>query len=126
MGQRIHSLEQLIEGDLSFLWVLSDTKAIKNDIPDDTLDALTAVLASAVYENNQLLAVLKDFATEHNLKFGKLMQSLRLRLSGVPTGPKIGEMMEILGPKITVQRIRRGMGSNGSPQTEDIKKIEIV
>lgn len=107
---------------MSFLWVLPNADAIQNDISDDILAALTVELENAVYENNQLLSLLKEFSTKHNLKFGKFMQSLRMRLSGMPNGPKVGEMMEILGPKITIQRIRRGSRSNEFAKNKDYKK----
>lgn len=110
IGQRIHSLDQLVVGDLSFLWVQPNVTKSALDIPNDVLDALSAQLQTAVYKNEQLLVLLKEFAAKHNLKFGKFMQTLRARLSGVPDGPKIGEMMEILGPKLTIQRIRAGAG----------------
>lgn len=104
--QPIHSIEQLVVGDLSFLWILPQPDTAEKAISADLLDLLIAELENAEYENSKLLALLREFATKHSLKFTPFMKFLRGRLSGMPNGPKVGEMMEILGPKFTIQRIR--------------------
>lgn len=118
IGQRIHSLDQLIVGDLSFLWILpnaNDNKANAHNIPEHHLDALCEQLERATeFKNEQLLALLRNFAKMNDLNFTKFMQTLRARLSGTKNGPKVGEMMEILGPKLTIERIKRQANVTGN------------
>lgn len=108
-------------GDLSFLWALPSIDTLENDIPEDVLDLLCVKLETAVYENHQLLALLKEFSVQNNLKFGPFMKTLRAHLSGMQNGPKVGEMMEILDSKIVIERLQRGRGKRRNANT-NIKK----
>lgn len=125
IGQRIHSLDQLIVGDLSFLWLLpkaNDNCTNAHNIPEEHFDALCLKLEQATeFNNDSLLVLLKSFAKKYNLNFAKFMQTLRARLSATSTGPKVGEMIEILGPKLAIQRIQRkanNTNDNGQQQMD--------
>ena len=48
----------------------------------------------------------KGFAEQHNTNPGQLMQPLRLSVSGQGGGPPIFEMIELIGQKETVERMR--------------------
>lgn len=121
--QPIHSIEQLVVGDLAFLWILPQPDTAEKSISADLLNLLTAELEKGEFENSKLLALLREFATKHNLKFTPFMKFLRGRLSGMPTGPKVGEMMEILGPKFTIQRIRAELRTQNN---DELKKSHTV
>lgn len=41
----------------------------------------------------------------NNFKFAKMMKTFRSALSGLKEGPGVAEMMEILGKKVTKQRL---------------------
>lgn len=49
---------------------------------------------------------LKEFAAVNQLKFSDFMKVLRKLLSGLNDGPGVAEMMEILGKRVTIQRLR--------------------
>lgn len=125
-NQRVHSLDQLVVGDLSFLWVLPNVNTNVYNIPDAIFDALSHQLLSDIeFKNDQLLVLLKEFAAKNNLTFAHFMQTLRARLSGTPKGPKVGEMMEILGPKSTVERIKKvTAGVDGDGHQQRMEKID--
>ena len=49
--------------------------------------------------------LLHSVAEEHGVKIGKVMQPLRLALTGQPTGPDLMLSMEIMGPQLTAERL---------------------
>ena len=51
--------------------------------------------------------VLKGLAEEMGLKAGQLIHPVRLAVSGMATGPGLYEMLEVLGQRVTVDRMRR-------------------
>lgn len=59
------------------------------------------------FTKQNLQTILKEFSSEKNLTFAKLMKSLRTILSGLKEGPSVAEMMEILGKEDTLERIER-------------------
>lgn len=86
----------------------------------DLLEALIKVLETGDFNKQHLSILLKDFSSKNNLKFPKFMKSLRAKLSGLPEGPGVAEMMEILGRKSTIQRIRKRVAID----KQDESKVE--
>lgn len=101
--ERLQSLQQLVEGELSFLWILP--KLHEDNIQSEWVAKLVAALEAGDFDKTQLLSLLRDFSKENNLKFPKFMASLRTMLAGIKEGPGVADMMEILGKKTTIQRI---------------------
>lgn len=116
---RITSIQQLVEGNLSFLWILPK---IKNDeLHADLLESLIAQLEKGDFDKQHLLTLLKDFSAKNNLKFPKFMKMLRAKLSGLSEGPGVADMMEILGKKITLQRFRKMLPKKNDRKTAEQK-----
>lgn len=101
--ERLQSLQQLVEGELSFLWILPNIH--DDNIQSEWVGKLVAALESGDFDKTQLSSLLRDFSKENNLKFPKFMASLRSMLAGIKEGPGVADMMEILGKKTTIQRI---------------------
>lgn len=71
------------------------------------LDDLLARLELAVdFQRDPLNDLLKTHAEAHQLKYKQFMKTLRGILSGLNEGPGVAEMMEILGKRSTIQRLR--------------------
>lgn len=104
-SDRLRSLEQLVEGDLSFLWILP--KIQEDNLQSEFVEKLVTVLEKGEFDKTHLLEILREFSAKNDLKFPKLMGSLRTMLSGIKEGPGVADMMEILGKKATIQRIRQ-------------------
>lgn len=102
---RLRSLEQLVEGDLSFLWILPKIQA--ENLQSEWVERLVNVLEKGEFDKNHLLEMLREFSTTNNLKYPKFMGSLRTMLSGIKEGPGVADMMEILGKEATLDRIQR-------------------
>lgn len=102
---RITSLHQLVEGNLSFLWILPKIK--DDDLHGELLESLITQLEKGEFEKQHLQNLLKEFSTKNNLKFPNFMKALRGKLSGFSEGPGVADMMAILGKKVTIQRIQK-------------------
>lgn len=94
----------MVEGNLSFLWILPKIK--DDNLHSDVLEKLVTVLEKGDFDKTHLSEILKEFSAKNNLKFSTFMKSLRKILSGLKDGPGVAEMMEILGRKVTLQRLR--------------------
>lgn len=101
--ERLQSLQQLVEGELSFLWILP--KIQEDNITSEWVEKLVNALETGDFDKTQLSELLREFSKENNLKFPKFMASLRGMLAGIKEGPGVADMMEILGKKTTIQRI---------------------
>lgn len=58
------------------------------------------------FQRDHLNELLKTFADDKQLKYKQFMKSMRMILSGLKEGPGVAEMIEILGKRSTIQRIR--------------------
>lgn len=103
---RLTSLQQLVEGDFQFLWVLPNLNEVNVDASVD-LDKLVDVLNRIEFSEEQLLSALREFCKENNLKVKTLMMTLRSLLSARKEGPGVHEMMSILGKETTIERLQR-------------------
>ena len=92
-----------------------DEKAKNKFLNEDTkpvLEALSAKLGSIEdfkYENIQ--SSLENVVEELNTKFGKIAQPMRVALTGGTVSPGIGEVIEILGKDVVLDRIRKAVES---------------
>lgn len=77
----------------------------------DVLADLERLLDSTEnFQRDHLNDLLKVYADEKQLKYKQFMKSMRGILSGLKEGPGVAEMMEILGKRSTIQRIRNSRG----------------
>lgn len=108
--ERLQSLQQLVEGELSFLWILPKIKG--DNIQSEWVEKLVTALEKGDFDKTRLADLLREFSKENNLKFPKFMASLRTMLAGIKEGPGVADMMEILGKKTTIKRILRKKGQD--------------
>ncbi|CAO1395276.1 unnamed protein product [Diamesa hyperborea] len=106
-AKRVTSINELVEGKLSFLWVLPILKKDEADLNAELIDSLVEELKDENFSKQNLQLILKDFSSSQNLTFSKFMKNLRTMLSGLKEGPGVAEMMEILGRESTLERIER-------------------
>lgn len=103
---RLTSLQQLVEKDFQFIWILPDKKDLNVDANID-LDKLVDLLSRIEFNEDELPSVLREFCKEQNIAIKTFMMSMRSLLSGIKDGPAVHEMMSILGKKTTIERIQR-------------------
>lgn len=85
-----------------------DAKGFKKVWKDDTADILNSFLSVEfdAFDHEYIHTKVKDFVTEKEIGFGKIMMPLRLSLVGGLHGPDIPVLMEMLGKEETIKRIK--------------------
>jgi len=59
------------------------------------------------FNGPEMETVLKGLAEELGIKAGQLIHPVRLAVSGMTTGPGLYEMLEVIGQRVTIDRMRR-------------------
>lgn len=96
----------------SFFWIAPSSyeeKNYKKVIKGETATILSQLytgLQSVLFSERELHDYIHDYVEKSGLGFGKVMQPLRLALVGELKGPDIPIIMEILGKKESLQRIK--------------------
>lgn len=96
----------------SFFWIAPSSyeeKNYKKVIKGETATILSQLytgLQSVSFSERELHDYIHDYVEKSGLGFGKVMQPLRLALVGELKGPDIPIIMEILGKKESLQRIK--------------------
>lgn len=96
----------------SFFWIVPSSyeeKNYKKVIKGETATILSQLytgLQSVSFSERELHDYIHDYVEKSGLGFGKVMQPLRLALVGELKGPDIPIIMEILGKKESLQRIK--------------------
>lgn len=113
-AQRLKLLQDLTSSKLSFLWVKPSSFELK-DLSAEQLQQLVKQLQDLPdFQKDQLNVALKDYAEQSQLKFPKLMKTLRGALSGLKEGPGVAEMMEILGKSVVLSRLEECIKNQGT------------
>lgn len=122
-GGRLSYLEDLFNVNHSFLWVLPSDINVK--IPENwNTERLVETLESIdEFDVKQVATTLREFCKKNDVKFKNLMQTMRALLSGLPDGPTVPEMSEMLGKKTTIERIRR-FDSIAKTKTQKMKQTK--
>ncbi len=90
-----------------------DAKAVKKQWKENTPDLMTEV--SAVIQNIEDFTsvntenLIKEWITQKEIGFGKVMQPLRLSLVGALKGPHLFDIMEMIGKEETIHRIEEAI-----------------
>lgn len=73
------------------------------------LQDLLSELEQSSFKKDELNELLKNYAGKNNFKFSKMMKHFRSALSGLNEGPGVAEMMEILGRKVSIDRLTENL-----------------
>tara|TARA_R110002073_G_scaffold123234_1_gene266758 strand:+ start:53542 stop:55065 length:1524 start_codon:yes stop_codon:yes gene_type:complete len=88
-----------------------DEKALKKQWKEGTgmlLDELAGVLSNIdVFSSQNIEVVVKEWITNKEVGFGKVMPPLRLALVGALKGPHLFDIIEMVGEKESVHRIHK-------------------
>lgn len=106
-SSRLTSLQQLVEKEFQFLWILPEVIDLNAIDPKINFDKLIDRLNSTEFNVEQLPLVLREFCKEHDIQVNTFMMSIRALLSARKDGPAVHEMMSILGKKTTIERLHR-------------------
>lgn len=117
LGDRIKTLSDVVDLAGFFLAheVVYDniavSKVLTKEGAADTLAALRMVLTALPdFDAETLEAAIRGLAEERQTGLGKMIQPLRVALTGTQVSPGIFETMEILGRETTLARIEKALG----------------
>ncbi|XP_055376705.1 probable glutamate--tRNA ligase, mitochondrial [Condylostylus longicornis] len=105
-SNRIFRLHDLVKDDLAFLWIKPHGE-VEIDFSQDKLEDLIFKLEDVQFKKEEIYQTLKAFSKENDIKFSKMMRTLRSTLTGLSDGPGVAEMMEILGKETSIKRLTR-------------------
>jgi nondiscriminating glutamyl-tRNA synthetase len=111
LKERVNFIKEIWEIG-SFFWIapsIYHEKNFKKVINEDTkaiLSQLISDLEFISFTEKEVHAYIHEFVEKSGLSFGKVMQPLRLALVGDLKGPDIPVIMEILGKKESLQRLK--------------------
>ncbi|CAB3245498.1 unnamed protein product [Arctia plantaginis] len=101
---RITRIDELVSNKFGFLWILPTTKI---DVDQPLLKKLVQNLEDLEkFDQNSLKHSLKSFSKANGVNFPVLMKMLRSTLSGLDEGPGVAEMMDLLGKRQSLERIK--------------------
>lgn len=104
-SNNLQNLQQLVEGDPSFLWILPELK--EDYVQPEWMNKLITELRNTEFTKSTLVTMLRSFAKNEGIHFGRMMQQLRALLSSKKDGYQIAEMLEILGKDSSIRRLSR-------------------
>ncbi|KAK0087487.1 hypothetical protein PV325_000928 [Microctonus aethiopoides] len=108
---RMTRLNDLVDKNLAFLWIMPDIESF--DIDPKELESLKVlkneldIVNNSEFNHDMLSRYLKKFASDSKIKFPSFMKFLRKVLSGLDHGPSVAEMMDMLGKDKTLDRLNR-------------------
>ncbi len=112
LKERAKTLLELCENSLFYLQKPDYDKNLLKDLTiDEALNLINGCIkALETYNNNfshdNLMDFFKLYATNHNLKLGKIAQALRFAFTGKNVSPSIFEIMEAFGKKKSVEKLQ--------------------
>ncbi|XP_064643804.1 nondiscriminating glutamyl-tRNA synthetase EARS2, mitochondrial-like [Lineus longissimus] len=117
--ERIHKLDELFtHPDYLFLWGhpaslnlndITNTDHNSKDLLQKILNIINE-MESQDFNQAPIVQQLRNIAKEENIKFPTLMKIMRLCISGLKEGPGVGEMMEVLGKDVVLERLQYSIG----------------
>ena len=91
------------------LFINQDKNHIKKSLTKENVEIIKKfykfILRNDSNADNNVTNMLNDFLKEYNIKFVNLAKPLRLILTGDLNGPSIGDIIDILGKKIVINKI---------------------
>ncbi|CAG4991043.1 unnamed protein product [Colias eurytheme] len=104
---RITRIEDLVSNKFAFLWILPQNKT---EIDPQLFHKLIQNLEDLQnFDETSIKGNLREFSTVNGIKFPALMKMLRSVLSGLSEGPGVAEMMQLLGKRQSLERIKAVM-----------------
>ena len=105
--ERITTVKELVADDLIFLWALPKDHFQLLEIPKSVIEEVQRAILDTDVIDKSLLKVLKKIGKISGLKFPKMMEDLRVLLTGRREGPPVLEVIQVLGKASVARRLER-------------------
>ncbi|MCP3680072.1 MAG: glutamate--tRNA ligase [Gammaproteobacteria bacterium] len=110
-AERVKTLHEMAERSRYFYQAVEqyDEKAAKKNLNAEILPWLPALIERlqqlSQWDKNAIHDIVKEIASEFDLKLGKVAQPIRVALTGNTASPPIDLTLELLGREQTIQRL---------------------
>ena len=83
-----------------------EAQAIISEFDQDICKALLVILKNTeIWDEEQIKAIVKEFAQQHNIELGHIAKLLRALLTGSTVSPSVFEIMFALGKEKSIERL---------------------
>ena len=110
-SDRIHLVKDLVSPKFNFLWVRPNSVPVQDDqaklILQDTITILEC--KNEFPKAQEVTRDLKTYGDDKSMKIPRVMKLLRASMTGSIQGAPIGEMVEILGTKEVISRLKNAI-----------------
>ena len=110
--ERISTVNELVAEDLIFLWALPKDHLQLVETPKSVIEEIQQAIIEAETFDQSLVKILKKIGKNSGLKFPKLMEDLRVLLTGKREGPPVLEVVQVLGKTSVARRLEGYLNSS--------------
>ena len=110
--ERITTIKELVADDLIFLWALPKDHLQLMETPKSVIEVAQRAILETEAIDKSLVKILKKIGKNSGLKFPKLMEDLRVLLTGKREGPPVLEVIQVLGKASVARRLERYLTSS--------------
>ena len=103
--ERISTVKELVADDLIFLWALPKDHLQLVETPKSVIAEIQQAILESKTIDKSLVKILKTIGKNSGLKFPKLMEDLRVLLTGKREGPPVLEVIQVLGKASVARRL---------------------
>jgi glutamyl-tRNA synthetase len=103
--ERISTVKELVADDLIFLWALPKDHLQLVETPKSVVAEIQQAILESKTIDKSLVKILKTIGKNSGLKFPKLMEDLRVLLTGKREGPPVLEVIQVLGKASVARRL---------------------
>ena len=104
--ERITTIKELVADDLIFLWALPKGHIQLRETPKSVIEEVQQAILETETVDKSLVKILKKIGKSSGLVFPKLMEDLRVLLTGKREGPPVLEVIQVLGKESVARRLQ--------------------
>lgn len=105
--ERVTTIKELVADDLIFLWALPKDSSRVLETPKSVIEDVQKTISDTETFDKALVNKMKKIGKKSGLKFPKMMEDLRVLLTGKREGPPVLEVVQVLGKDSVTRRLSR-------------------
>ena len=105
--ERVTTIKELVADELMFLWALPKDSLRVLETPKSVIKDVQRTILDTETLDKALVKEMKKIGKKSGLKFPKMMEDLRVLLTGKREGPPVLEVVQVLGKDSVTRRLGR-------------------
>ena len=103
--ERVTTIKELVAEDLIFLWALPKDSLQVLETPKSVIEDVQRTILDTETLDKALVKEMKKIGKKSGLKFPRMMEDLRVLLTGKREGPPVLEVVQVLGKDSVTRRL---------------------